>query len=112
MRYKEREDPRIERKQNMAKDWLEYLGWCKKLKYDLENMFIYMPKNFKAVHDRTYKEYQAQQDKIAAEEKHRREEAAKRAMEETRKALQEILKQNQGERRFFNSRERASSDSS
>ena len=47
MRYTEREDPRIERKRNMAKDWLEYLNWCKDLKYDLDNMFIYMPKNFK-----------------------------------------------------------------
>ena len=31
MRYREREDPRIERKRNMAKDWLEYLKWCKEL---------------------------------------------------------------------------------
>lgn len=100
MRHKERTDPRIERKQNMAKDWLEYLDWCKKLKYDLDNMFIYMPKNFKVVHDRTFKEYQEQQDKIAAEEKRRREAAAKKAMEKTKKALQEILKQNQGKDAF------------
>lgn len=100
MRHTERTDPRIERKQNMAKDWLDYLEWCKKLKYDLDNMFIYMPKNFKAVHDRTYKEYQAQQDKIAAEEKRRREAAVKRAMEKTKKALQEILLQNQGKDAF------------
>lgn len=100
MRHTERTDPRIGRKQNMAKDWLEYLDWCKKLKYDLDNMFIYMPKNFKAVHDRTYKEYQAQQDKIAAEEKRRREAAVKRAMEKTKKALQEILLQNQGKDAF------------
>lgn len=58
MRYTEREDPRIERKRNAAKDWLEYLGWCKEMKYDLDNMFIYMPTNFKKVHDRTAKEYQ------------------------------------------------------
>ena len=76
MRYKERTDPQIERKQNMAKDWLEYLGWCRELKYDLNNMFVYMPNNFKYVHDRTAKEYQALQDKKAAAEK-RRKEAAK-----------------------------------
>lgn len=58
MRYREREDPRVERKRNMAGDWLEYLRWCKELKYDLDNMFIYMPTNFKKVHDRTAKEYQ------------------------------------------------------
>lgn len=62
-RYKERTDPRIERKQNMAHDWLEYIGWCRELKYDLDNKFIYMPNNFKKVHDRTAEEYKALQDK-------------------------------------------------
>lgn len=96
MRYKEREDPRIERKRNMAKDWLEYLGWCKELKYDLDNMFIYMPTNFKKVHDRTAKEYQELQDRKAVAEKKRREREAKRNMEQTRKDLEEILKTNDG----------------
>ena len=62
-RYTERKDPRIERKQNMANDWLEYIGWCKELKYDLSNMFIYMPNNFRKAHDRTAEEYKALQDK-------------------------------------------------
>lgn len=96
MRYREREDPRIERKQNMAKDWLEYLEWCKALKYDLDNMFIYMPKNFKTVHDRTATEYQELQDKKAAAEKQRREREAKRRMEETKKAMEEIFSNNEG----------------
>lgn len=95
-RYHEREDPRIERQQNMAKDWLEYLNWCKELKYDLDNMFIYMPKNFKAVHDRTAAEYQALQDKKAAAEKARRECEAKRRMAETKKAMEEIFTSNEG----------------
>lgn len=95
-RYREREDPRIERKQNMAKDWLEYLKWCTELKYDLNNMFIYMPKNFKKVHDRTAAEYQALQDKKAAAERRRREAAAKKAMEQTRRAMEEIFEQNKG----------------
>ena len=85
----------------MAKDWVEYLGWCKELRYDTNNMFIYMPKNFKAVHDRTAEEYQALQDKKTAEEKRKREAAAKKAMEETKKALAEILKQNDGTDAFL-----------
>lgn len=96
MRYKEREDPRIERKRNMAKDWLEYLGWCKELKYDLDNMFIYMPTNFKKVHDRTYKEYQELQDRIAAEERKRREREAAKRMKRTRQAMEDIFKKNAG----------------
>ena len=90
------EDPKTERLRNMANDWIEYLGWCKELKYDTNNMFIYMPKNFKAVHDRTAEEYQALRDKKAEEYRRIRETAAKKAMEETKKALAEILKKNDG----------------
>lgn len=90
------EDPKTERLRNMANDWIEYLGWCKELKYDTNNMFIYMPKNFKAVHDRTAEEYQALRDKKAEEYRRIRETAAKKAMEETKKALVEILKKNDG----------------
>ena len=57
------------KKKEYGKDWLEYLDWCKDLKYDLNNMFIYMPKNFKKVHDRTAEEFQILQDKKAAAEK-------------------------------------------
>lgn len=95
-RYTEREDPRIERQKNMAKDWLEYLGWCRELKYDINNMFIYMPKNFKAVHDRTAAEYQALKDKRAAEKKAREEREAKRKMAETKKAMEEIFSHSEG----------------
>jgi hypothetical protein len=100
MRYTEREDPRIERKRNCAKDWLEYLKWCDALKYDLNNMFIYMPKNFRKVHDRTAKEYQALQDKKAAAEKRRQERLAKKRMEATRKAMEEIFNSNEGSDAF------------
>lgn len=95
-RYTERKDPRIERKQNMANDWLEYIGWCKELKYDLSNMFIYMPNNFRKVYDRTAEEYKALQDKKAAAEKRRREEAARKELEQTKKAMAEIFKKSEG----------------
>ena len=95
-RYKERTDPRIERKQNMAHDWLEYIGWCRELKYDLDNKFIYMPNNFKKVHDRVAGEYKALQDKKAAAEKLRREKLAAKRMEQTKKAMEEIFSKNDG----------------
>lgn len=95
-RYKERTDPRIERKQNMAHDWLEYIGWCRELKYDLDNKFIYMPNNFKKVHDRVAEEYKALQDKKAAAEKLRREKLAAKRMEQTKKAMEEIFSKNDG----------------
>lgn len=92
----EKEDPRTERKRNMARDWLEYIGWCEELKYDLDNMFVYMPKNFKKVHDRTAKEYQALQDRKAAAEKRRKEREAEKRMAQTKAAVAEILEANGG----------------
>lgn len=96
MQYKERPDIREERLQNCAKDWLDYLNWCKELKYDLNNMFFYFPKNFKKVHDRTAAEYQALQDKKAAEKKRREDERIKREAEVMKKLLEEMLKENAG----------------
>lgn len=96
MQRKERADIREERIQNCAKDWLDYLGWCKELKYDLSNMFFYFPKNFKKVHDRTAAEYQALQDKKAAEKKRKEEERLKREAAAMKKILEELLKENAG----------------
>ena len=96
MQQKERPDIREERLQNCAKDWLDYLNWCRELKYDLNNPFFYFPKNFKKVHDRTAAEYQALQDKKAAEEKRREEERIKREAETMKKFLEEMLKENAG----------------
>ena len=95
-RQTEREDPRIERKQNLARDWIEYLKWCKELKYDLDNMFTYMPKNFKKVHDRMAAEYQILQDKKKAAEKKRLEAKIKREMQKTKEALADILSESKG----------------
>lgn len=95
-RYRERENPRIERKRNTAHDWLEYIQWCKELKYDLGNMFVYMPNNFKKVHDRTAKEYQELQDKKAAAEKRRRELEAEKRMKKIKQYMEEIFDKNEG----------------
>lgn len=95
-RHTERPDIREERLQNCAQDWLDYLQWCKELKYDLNNMFFYFPKNFKKVHDRVAAEYQELQDKKAAEEKRKREEAIKQEAEITKKILEEVLEENTG----------------
>lgn len=97
----EKKDPQTERKQNMARDWLEYIGWCRELKYDLDNMFVYMPKNFKKVHDRTAKEYQALQDKKAADKRKQTERALKKKMEQIKTSVAEILETNANNKDAF-----------
>lgn len=96
MQHKERPDIREEKLQNCARDWLDYIGWCKELKYNLDNMFFYFPKNFKKVHDRTAAEYQALQDKKAAEKKRQEEERIKHEAEVMKKLLEEMLEENAG----------------
>lgn len=94
--YRNERNSDIERKRNTVKDWLEYLKWCQELKYDLNNMFYYMPKNFKKVHDRTAKEYQALQDKKAAAKKKRQEREAKKRMEKIKKSIEALFQKNDG----------------
>ena len=85
----------------MAKDWIEYIGWCRELKYDLDNLFIYLPKNFRKVHDRTYKEYQAMKDRKEAARRKRKEALAKKEMEKTKAYLKDILSANTGSDNAF-----------
>ena len=86
----------IELKRNMANDWKEYLRWCRELKYDLDNMFIYMPNNFKQVHDRVAKEYKDLKDRKAAAEKRRRDKLVEKKMKKIRKDMEEIFSKNDG----------------
>lgn len=50
---------------NMLRDYLDYIGWCKELKYDLKSSFVLFPKNFKQVHDETHITYKEYKDKQA-----------------------------------------------
>ena len=86
----------IELKRNMARDWLDYLDWCRELKYNLDNMFIYMPNNFKQVHDRVAKEYKDLKDRKAAAEKKRRDKLVAKKMQKIKKDMEEIFSKNAG----------------
>ena len=86
----------IELKRNMARDWLDYLDWCRELKYNLDNMFIYMPNNFKQVHDRVAKEYKDLNDRKAAAEKKRRDKLVAKKMQKIKKDMEEIFSKNAG----------------
>ena len=86
----------IELKRNMVNDWKDYLRWCSELKYNLDNMFIYMPNNFKQVHDRVAKEYKDLKDRKAAAEKKRRDKLVAKKMQKIKKDMEEIFSKNAG----------------
>ena len=50
--------------QTYIRSWKDYIEWAEKLEYDLKSRYVLFPKNFKDVHDKTFREYQKQQDKI------------------------------------------------
>ena len=80
----------------MANDWKEYLRWCRELKYDLDNMFIYIPNNFKQVHDRVAREYRDFKDRKAAAEKKKRDKLVAKEMQKLKKDMEEIFSKNVG----------------
>ena len=93
---KSRREELIELKRNMVNDWKDYLSWCRELKYNLDNMFIYMPNNFKQVHDRVAKEYKDLKDRKAAAEKKRRDKLVAKKMQKLKKDMEEIFSKNVG----------------
>lgn len=86
----------IELKRNMVNDWKDYLSWCRELKYNLDNMFIYMPNNFKQVHDRVAKEYKDLKNRKAVAEKKRRDKLVAKKMQKLKKDMEEIFSKNIG----------------
>lgn len=48
---------------DLGKDWLDYISWCTVLKYDMKDMYVILPPDFKKAHDRVMKEYEKYKDK-------------------------------------------------
>ncbi len=71
-------------------DWIDYLKWCKELKYDLDDMSVYMPKDFYRAHDRVMKEYEAHKDKIERRRQKAIEKKALKILALTEERVKEI----------------------
>ena len=50
-------------KSGFIRSYFDYLGWCRKLRYDLRDQYYAFPKDFAKEHDRVMKEYEAYQVK-------------------------------------------------
>lgn len=49
---------------NMAKDWMDYLKWCRDLKYDMNDPYVFLPPDLRKAHDRVFEEYRIYKDKM------------------------------------------------
>ncbi len=55
-------------RKNIIHDWEDYLGWCEKLHYNMNDPYVLMPPDFKKAHDRVLKELEAAKDALIREQ--------------------------------------------
>lgn len=69
---------------NLAKDWLDYIGWSAALGYDMKDMYVLLPPDFRKAHDRVMKEYQAFKDEQIRKRQEELEKLIKKALDATK----------------------------
>ena len=75
--------------QTYIRSWKDYIEWAEKLEYDLKSRYVLFPKNFKDVHDKTFREYQKQQDKMERKKTGKRKKNCEPSFEERYKTTGE-----------------------
>lgn len=64
-RHYTKEEKEYLRYKDLSKDWLDYISWCAQLKYNMNDLYVLLPPDFKKAHDRVMEEYQAYKDEMA-----------------------------------------------
>ena len=54
---------------DLSKDWLDYISWCAQLNYNMQDIYVMLPPNFRKAHDRVMAEYEVYKDKQARKRK-------------------------------------------
>lgn len=62
--YYSKEEKEREEYRNLGHDWMDYISWCTKLKYDMQDKYVLLPPDLKKAHDRVMKEYQTHKDEL------------------------------------------------
>lgn len=70
-----------------VRSWADYLEWCEELGYDLHDPYYLFPENFTKEHDRIYREYQNNRQKI---EKKKQERNRKKATARLKKVHRQL----------------------
>lgn len=52
------------RYKDIGHDWLDYISWCARLEYNMQDKYVLLPPDLKKAHDRVMKEYQINEDKL------------------------------------------------
>lgn len=78
--YTKEERERREYK-DLAKDWLDYISWSSQLKYDMQDIYVILPPDFRKAHDRVMAEYTAYKDELARKKRIEMEKQIKAVLE-------------------------------
>lgn len=79
-----RGDARREKMRNLYHDWDDYISWCRELRYDLKDMYVVMPPDFKKAHDRVLAEVQRKKDEAMRKQREKTARELKKLMDELR----------------------------
>lgn len=77
-------DERKRKMRNLYHDWDDYLRWCHELRYDLHDMYVVMPPDFKKAHDRLMAEVQRKKDEALRKQREKTARELKKLMDELR----------------------------
>lgn len=77
-------DERKRKMRNLYHDWDDYLSWCRELHYDLKDMYVVMPPDFKKAHDRLMAEVQRKKDEALRKQREKTARELKKLMDELR----------------------------
>lgn len=77
-------DERKRKMRNLYHDWDDYLSWCRELHYDLKDMYVVMPPDFKKAHDRVMAEVQRKKDEAMRKQREKTARELKKLMDELR----------------------------
>lgn len=77
-------DERKRKMRNLYHDWDDYLRWCHELRYDLHDMYVVMPPDFKKAHDRLMAEVQRKKDEALQKQREKTARELKKLMDELR----------------------------
>ena len=75
-------DERKRKMRNLYHDWDDYLSWCRELRYDIKDMYVVMPPDFKKAHDRVMAEVQSARDERMRKQKEKTARELKKMMDE------------------------------
>ena len=80
-RHYTKEEQEQQEYKDLAKDWLDYISWSAKLGYNMHDLYVILPPDFRKAHDRVMVEYTEHKEKLARKKRLEMEKQIKSVLE-------------------------------